>query len=221
MKWVFLFSTLSIALFALIVFITSVHVRIQLALNRKQTFVSVSLGIINGLIWLTAYRSDAVTHLDQSGQGELLIGTLEDLIRHPENALELLWHFAGRLAGRELQHEVSDDNGEKSATPQDRFLLPVIRQALERGLDVVRLCVKLQFGTGEAATTGITIGLIYGLVGTAMAVFSKRLRFLDDPPDIKVVPCYNEVCVDLELDSIILLRPGNFVFRAIFGQDYR
>ena len=219
MKWIFLFLTLSIAAFALAVFVVPVHVRIQLALNRRQTLASVSLGIINGLIWFTVYRTCDTTQLDHDGVGELLTGTLEKLIKYPENAWDLFTRFLGRTARNKPHQDLPEDKNEKPGTPRDRFVQPVIRQIFKRGLDVIRLQAFLRFGAGDAATTGVAVGLFHALVGTAVAVFSERLRFPYDLPEITIVPCYNEVRVDLDFDSIVLLRPGDIVFQAIFGQD--
>ena len=214
----FLVSSLSIAAFAVVVFITPVCSH-PTTLNRKQTLVSVSLGIINGLLWFVVYKSHETADIDQSGQSDLMIGALEDLMRHPECVFELLWRFAGRLTRRKSRREVLGDKDEKTTTPQERFVLPILRQVLERGLDIVRFRVQLKFGTGDAATTGIAVGLVYTLIGTVNAVFSERLRYPNDPPEIIVMPCFSEVCVDLDLDSIVILRPGNIVFQAVFGQD--
>ncbi|NLJ59348.1 MAG: DUF2953 domain-containing protein [Firmicutes bacterium] len=217
MKWVFPFLTLSIAAFALAVFATHVHVRIQLTLNRSQTLASVSFGILNGLIWFTVYRTEHIQQLDEDGQGELIISALEELITHPENVPELLSRFIVRIITNKPRQDVKEDKLGETQTPRDRFIRPIIVQTLKRGLHIVRLRVQLYFGTGDAATTGIAVGSIYTLIGTAMAVLSRRLRFPHNPPEITVVPCYNRVCVDLDFDSIVLLRPSDIVFQAIFG----
>jgi hypothetical protein len=219
MKWVFPFLTLSVAALVLAVFSTPVHVRIQLALNRRQTFARVSFGIINGLIWFTVYRAHNTAESEERGQGELIIRSLEELIRHPENTYELLGRFMGRTDKSGPQQDVPEDTRGKPETPRDRFARPIIMQALKRGLTLLRFRVRLVFGAGDAATTGIAVGLIHTLLGTAMAVFATRLRFPNDLPEITVVPCYSQVCVDMELDSIVVSRPGHVVFPAVFGQN--
>mgnify|MGYP000868960281 CR=1 FL=1 len=219
MKWVLLFLILSIAGFALVVFVVPVHVRIQLTLNRKQTLARVSLGIMNGLIWFTLYRTHDVTRLNQDSPEELISSTLQELIRNPENAWVLIAGTFRRILRNKPKQHLSEDKDEKPGIPQERFIQSISRQIFKRGLDILRFRVLLSFGTGDAATTGIAVGSIYTLVGAAMAVFSDKLRFPKDPPDITIRPCYNEVRVDLDFDSIVLLRPGDVVFRAIFGQD--
>jgi len=87
MKWIFLFLTLSVAALLLAVFSTPVYVRIQLALNRRETFARVSFGIIRGLIWFTVYRVHDTTESEERDPGKLLIKSLEDLIRHPETLI--------------------------------------------------------------------------------------------------------------------------------------
>lgn len=219
MKWVLPLLTLSIAAFALAVFAVPVHVRLQLTSNRRQTLAQVSLGIICGLIWFTVYRTHDTTRLNQDGLGDEITSAFEELIRHPENAWDLFSQSVCRKARNKPHQDLREDKNEKPGTPRERFIQPIIRQIFKRGLDVIRLQVFLHFGAGDAATTGMTVGLIHALVGTAMAVFSERLRFLNGLPEITIVPCYNEVRVDIDFDSIVLLRPKDIVLQAIFGQD--
>lgn len=219
MKWVFLFLTLSMAVSVLAVFSTPVQVRVQLSLNRKQTLARVSLGIINGLIWFTVYRAQNTVESEEHDQGELIIESLEGLIRHPENAYGLFRRFISGIAESKPHQDVSEDILEKPETPRDRFIKPIITQALKEGLTIIHLRVHLIFGAGDAATTGIVLGLIHSLLGTAMAVFSNRLRFPRNLPEITILPCYNEVRVDMEIDSIILLSPSLVIFPAVFGRN--
>lgn len=229
MKWLLLSLAISIAAFTLAVFVTPVHFRIQLTLNRRQTLTQVSLGIINGLIWFTAYKSHSIMRPDQTGQGERFVATLEELVSHPEKILEVLSSLIATLTKhrhrpqqdlpKDEELDLPRDEEGKVGTPRERFILPIARQIFKKGLDVVSLRVKIGFGTGDAATTGIAVGLIYSLLGTIIGVFSGRLRFVNSAPGITVVPCYGEVCVDLDLDSVVLLSPGEIVFRAVLGQD--
>lgn len=219
MKWIVLFLTLSVAALLLAVFSTPVHVRIQLALNRRETFARVSFGIIRGLIWFTVYSAHNTVESEERDPGKLLIKSLEDLIRHPENAYRLLIRFIDRTGKSRRRSDVPEDTRGKPETQRDRFARPIIIQALKRGLTLLRFRLRLVFGAGDAATTGITLGLIYALFGTALGVFSERLRFADNLPEITIVPCYNKVCIDMELDSIVVSRPGHIVFPGVFGQD--
>ena len=217
----YLFLTLSLAAFVLAVFAAPVHVRIQLALNRRETFARVSLGIVRGLVWFTVYKAHNTRESEERGQGELIIKSLEDLIRHPENAYKLLIRFMDRIDKSRPRRDVPKDTRGKPKSARDRFARPIIIQALKRGLTLLRFRLRLAFGAGDAATTAITVGLIHALLGTVLAVFSERLRFPGDLPEVTIAPCYNEVCVDMELDSIVVSRPGNIVFPAIFRQNYR
>lgn len=219
MKWIFLFLTLSVAALVLAVFSTPVHVRIQLALNRRQTLVQVSFGIISGLIWFTVYRAHSTGESEEHGLGEPVIKSLEELIRHPENAYELLIRFMDRADKSRPGQDVPEGARGKPESPRDRFTRPMIIQAIKRGLTMLRFRFRLVFGAGDAATTAIFVGLIYALLGTAIAAFSERLRFPGDLPEITVAPCYNEVCVDMEFDSIVVSKPGHIVFPAVFGQN--
>jgi hypothetical protein len=219
MKWIFLFLTLSVAAWVLAVFSMPVHIRLQLALNRRQTFARISFGIIRGLIWFTVYTVHDTAESEERVPGELIIKSLEDLVRHPENSHKLLIRLLDRRDKGRPRQDMPEDIQGKPKTARDRFARPIIAQALKRGLTVLRFRLRLVLGAGDAAATGITVGLVYALLGTAIAVFSERLRFPHDLPEITVLPRYNEVCLDVELDSIIASVPAHIVFPAIFGQN--
>lgn len=219
MKLVFLFLTLSIAVLALAVFIVPVRLRIQLLLNPSRTLTSVSLGLVNGVIWFRVYQAHDIRQPAEDGEGERILSALEELIRHPENLSELLIRFISWIVRSKPRRDPAEDKHGTAEKPRDRFIEPIIIQTLKRGLDVARLRIQLHFGSGDAATTGVAVGLIHALFGTAVAVFSKRLRFPDDLPEITVVPCYSQVLFDLALDFIVLFRPRDIVFQAVFGQN--
>lgn len=72
-------------------------------------------------------------------------------------------------------------------------------------------CEKLQWktfiGTGDAAETGILVGVAWGVKTNLIAMFSSLIQW-KQPPEIEVFPCYAESRLDIDFHSVIRFRIG-------------
>lgn len=218
MKWLFLLLVISGAAFLFAVFSLPVHVRVQLVLNRRETFAGISLGIIRGLIWFPVYRVHNTSESEDRDLGRLLIQLLEDLNRNPENACRPFAELVeeqgkrrskGQRKVRKIKHKSS----------RDTLARRIVTQALKRGLTLLYFNFKLAFGAGNAATTGVTLGVIYALLGTFLGMLWKKLGFPRNRPIITIIPCYNEARFDMEFDTTIVSSPVRIVFPVLFWQN--
>ena len=215
MKWLFLLLVISGAAFLFAVFSLPVHVRVQLVLNRRETFAGISLGIIRGLIWFPVYRVHNTSESEDRDLGRLLIQLLEDLNRNPENACRLFAELVeeqgkrrskGQRKVRKIKHKSS----------RDTLARRIVTQALKRGLTLLYFNFKLAFGA-EMRHDRCQLESLSLLV-TFLGMLEK-LGFPRNRPIITIISCYNEARFDMEFDTTILSSLVRIVFPVLFWQN--
>ncbi|MGI6128802.1 MAG: DUF2953 domain-containing protein [bacterium] len=76
-----------------------------------------------------------------------------------------------------------------------------LRKLLPR--TAVRLIGTMTVGTGDAAETGLLVGVIYQLVGLANAVLATFLK--DGGISLKIKPNFNALCFEISISCIVSL----------------
>lgn len=76
-------------------------------------------------------------------------------------------------------------------------------------LEIKNVCMYLEYGTGDAAHTGILYGIIQIITGN---LFAAAVRYLNcDYPQISINPDFNQSCFDLKASGIIKARPVHII----------
>lgn len=70
---------------------------------------------------------------------------------------------------------------------------------------------KTRIGTGDAALTGVLVGVSYALFGVIAKIMESRLTFLQ-PPELQVIPDFQENQLQMDLDCIVKTRLGQAIY---------
>ncbi len=78
--------------------------------------------------------------------------------------------------------------------------------------------IRIELGTGDAASTGIAQGMIWATAGTvhgflaqyfdfkSTKIYNNRQKYTTNFPEIDIIPHYNERCFDIKAGGIIYTR---------------
>jgi len=129
---------------------------------------------------------------------------------------------AEKAVEKEIEVEVKDEDASTSEKIHDvkrkiymaRHILQEMRQKLFRKIVFERFVLKIRFGDGNAATTGIEAGLIWAVIGGLLAVLNNTFTFKTNA-DIAVLPEFNQKMFDLYIDGIIRTRLVHIMIAGI------
>ena len=99
---------------------------------------------------------------------------------------------------------------EKIHNLKDKFhhikhVLEVALEQISDKLKVEGLTILIRFGDGNAATTAIETGVLWGILGGLNAILNNYL-VIENSPDIQVIPDFNNKFIEVYADSIIKTR---------------
>lgn len=86
---------------------------------------------------------------------------------------------------------------------------------LRHKIEIPRLEIDLEYGTGDPAKTGMLYGGIWGAVGTVYPIAARYFHIAY--PVLNVTPDYNETRFKIEVKSIIRVKPSHII-NAVFKQ---
>lgn len=78
--------------------------------------------------------------------------------------------------------------------------------------------IRIEIGTGDAASTGIAQGIIWVVAGNVYGllaqffdfkstkIYENRQKYITNFPEIHIIPHYNETCFEIEAGGIIYTR---------------
>ncbi len=75
---------------------------------------------------------------------------------------------------------------------------------LKRKIECSNFTLNVNFGVGDAAITGVTTGLIWGILYNILSILSNIIEFKHT--DIKINPDFNDAKIDIELKGIFAIR---------------
>ena len=100
-------------------------------------------------------------------------------------------------------------NDYKEIIGQIGAVFRVLFEGMRYKIEIPLIRIKLDFGTGNPAHTGMMFGGIWGAVGT---VYPAARRYFDVAyPVMEVTPDFNGSRFDLEVKSIIKVRPAHII----------
>jgi len=137
---------------------------------------------------------------------------------------EKIAKVAEKKVEKEVAVEVKDENASIREKIHDvkrkiymvRHILQEFRQSLFRRIIFERFVLKIRFGDGNAATTGIETGIIWGLVGGLVAILNNNF-VVKTPVDVDVLPEFNQKMLDLYIDGIIRTRLVHIMIAGIMA----
>ena len=101
---------------------------------------------------------------------------------------------------------------------QSRDVLHAFFGDIRYRVEVPLLRIRLDFGTGNPAHTGMAYGAVWSAVGMAYPVACRYVRMAY--PAMEVTPDFYEKRFDLEIRSIIKVRPAHII-NALLKQGWR
>lgn len=76
-------------------------------------------------------------------------------------------------------------------------------------IEVRRTELRLDFGTGNPAHTGMAYSTVWGVMGVIYPLLCRHIKM--DYPNLLITPDFNETRFDLEIKSIIMVRPAHII----------
>lgn len=101
--------------------------------------------------------------------------------------------------------KITKDVEEKKKKLSDKtsFLWTLLREMRYR-VEVVKMKIRVDFGTGDPADTGILYGVIWAAIGNLYQLFNRYLVF--DFPDTKINPDFENKIFKTEFEGIIRVK---------------
>lgn len=84
---------------------------------------------------------------------------------------------------------------------------PVLFRTIER------LRVKSIIGTGDAASTAIMMGVVWGVKSALVSLLIERIAFIHRP-QLEVIPDFDKPCLDFHVDCIFRFTIGEIIHAA-------
>jgi hypothetical protein len=72
-----------------------------------------------------------------------------------------------------------------------------------------------EFGTGDAAVTGVATGVVWTLKGGILSILSRYLTLKDKKPELQVIPRFQQGGLYLDLNCIFAIRIGHIIIATI------
>ncbi len=94
-------------------------------------------------------------------------------------------------------------NKEKKLSDKTSFLWVLLREMRYR-IEIVKVKIKVDYGTGDPADTGILYGIIWAAIGNLYQLFSQYFVF--DFPEANINPDFENKVFKTEFEGIIRVR---------------
>lgn len=224
-----------IAALLLILVMLPLKVSVRFVRTAGHNLIRVWVGILSGLIWIPVYRKvprpKEETGGEVTGEGEDATSVVAGWMSRSRAFLQALGDSSdgdAQQGGRGRTGRASHrgrSGGVKRASPREapqrrrdvrkrvgRFLYAALKST---GLEVHRLRICVELGSGEAAASAIGVGLAYALINAGLAACPVPLRFPMGRPEITITPRYDRAGFDAFVDCIVALAPGYIILRGI------
>lgn len=83
------------------------------------------------------------------------------------------------------------------------------KRAVRKRILAEKIYLNLSFGTGDAASTGILVGSLWGAIYNVIAFVSNFIRVTE--PQICINPSYDEELLDFEFECILKVSVANII----------
>ncbi|MEW6229136.1 MAG: hypothetical protein AB1700_13770 [Bacillota bacterium] len=225
MRWFVVAAVGALAAPAILLIVLLLPLKVSVLFERRdgRNAVLVWVGILYGLIWVPVFRKvprlrrPDQDHVD-SRADEGRPGRTEDGASVVSRWLSRLQNLARPLGAQDERASPQAPDSRKPSRVRRvgrrmaRFLYRGVRAT---GLDVWKLRVRMELGSGEAATSAIGVGVAYALMSGALAASPVPLRFLAGKPDILITPRYDRAGLDASVHCIVAVTPGYIILRGI------
>ena len=234
LRWAVIVIACIFGVIALLFILVMLPLKVSVRFVRTcgHSVIRVWVGVLSGLIWVPVYRevSRPKEEREREGEGEDGTSVVAGWISRAQALLRALGDSGDGNAqqgnrgrtGRTSRSRPSGGGqgpGPRAARHRHdvrrrigRFFYATLKST---GLDVHRLRIHVELGSGEAATSAIGVGLAYALISTGLAACPVPLRFPAGRPEIRVTPRYDRAGLDASVDCIVALTPGYIILRGI------
>lgn len=224
MRWYVVAAIGALAAPAILPIVLLLPLKVSVLFERRdgRNAVRVWVGILYGLIWVPVFRKVPRLGPDQDHVGspadEGHPGRTEDGASVVSKWLSQLQSLVRPLGAQDEKASPQAPDSRKSSRARRvgrrmaRFLYRGVRAT---GLDVWKLRVRMELGSGEAATSAIGVGVTYALISGALAASPVPLRFPAGKPDILITPRYDKAGLDASVHCIVAVTPGYIILRGI------
>ncbi|MCR4402251.1 MAG: hypothetical protein NUW12_05625 [Firmicutes bacterium] len=218
MRWAVIVLAFIPGIAALILILAMLPLKVSVRFVRTagRNIIRVWVGVLSGLVWLSVYRS--ASRVEDTSGGEVT-GVGEDLTSVLAEWVSRLWARSRALGGSGGARVQQGPRRWRDVRGRiGRFLFSALRST---GLDVKMLRIRVELGSGEAATSAIGVGLTYALVNACLAACPVPLRFAAGKPEIAITPRYDRAGLDVAVDCIVALTPGYIILQGIQNRRRR
>lgn len=224
MRWYVVAAIGALALSAILLVVLLLPLKVSVLFERRhgRNAVRVWIGILYGLIWVPVFRKVPRLRPDQDRVGtpadEDRPGRAEDGTSIVLKCLSQLQSLVKPLGAQDEKASLQTPDSRKPSRAKRagrRMARLLYRGIRATGLDVWRLKVRVELGSGEAATSAIGVGVAYALISGVLAASPVPLRFPAGKPDILITPRYDKAGLDASVHCIVAATPGYIILRGI------
>lgn len=94
--------------------------------------------------------------------------------------------------------------------PSAKIFKPLVKQLLKQAR-LEKLVWKTEFGTSNAALTGVSVGLAWILHGWLMAILQNEKGWTIEPENIDFVPVFDKACFSTFFHCILSIRIAHVI----------
>ena len=96
-----------------------------------------------------------------------------------------------------------------------REIVEMIYDCAGHRVEFTNIYIRSEFGTGDAAHTGMAYGAVWTLIGNVYAFLCRfaKLEF----PEVELIPNFNQTVFNIEAEGIIKMRLVHIISAAFIG----
>lgn len=167
-----------------------------------MTGLYIVLGVFLILILSLLYTIFSKSKVYLSYKGETIkIRVQNGLIRYTLKQIDRTDEEKKEVTKETIEKDI--DKKKKLLTNKKSFWWTILREMRFR-IEVVKTKIKIDYGTGDPADTGILYGIIWAVIGNLYQVFNQYLVF--DFPETQINPDFENKIFEIEFESIIKVR---------------
>lgn len=171
-----------VLLTAIFLFILLSHVRIHIKYRYKNVFLCWEMTVRFLGIEIKSYGGSS-----ESGDGEKYIAKLINQFRNPSDFRQL-----------------------HAKMEQKKFQYHSLLNTLMPSVTIKKLIWQTEFGTNDACSTGIVAGILWSIKGSVSAFVQEKCK-MAVKPHINVIPHFQMLGLESELDCIALIKMGKAI----------
>ncbi len=196
-----LYALIAVFFILLLLYLMPVVISIDMKKNNDNDKITIRLKTLYGLLMLRSEIPFLIVSFENGRP------TLKYKLEVPNRKRSRLWGKFTKLLTLE-----EGENLYKRFKEKKNILLPVLRY-VKRRTNIREFELKLDFGLGDAAETGILYGIVWIVIGNMMMLIRGNLG--GNKPSISIIPVFAKIHLGVDFTCIISIKLGHIINAGI------